>query len=250
MLRQAQVWQSAGRIETAFYIASQSLKLLQHQIEEGRIGNNRRLPSWTHAHIKAHLLLLGAEVHLSTGNMDEAQKCVTIAAGCAGHFPFAKAHVLQAICGLRTAEDALKEVTGRLHAAQGAGPQQGSMPRHLALEADGMPHEEAASHEAPDLQAEESALPVPVIQEAAPTHVVSDAAVRHSLLQMVTDIAQDSVELDSPLMGAGVDSLSSLQLSNLIKKEFSIRVPPTLVFEHPTVAEIADFVVEELKNAS
>jgi len=64
---------------------------------------------------------------------------------------------------------------------------------------------------------------------------------------LVTDaIAMDEdLEIDSPLMESGMDSLASVAFMNEVAKEFKMQVSPALVFDFPTVRALTDHLVDE-----
>ncbi|CAJ1397526.1 unnamed protein product [Effrenium voratum] len=67
------------------------------------------------------------------------------------------------------------------------------------------------------------------------------------LMSIVKDViaADDEISADSPLMEAGMDSLSSVQLVTEVSKEFQMTLSPSLVFDFPNVASIVNHLVEE-----
>ncbi|CAL1148755.1 unnamed protein product [Cladocopium goreaui] len=70
--------------------------------------------------------------------------------------------------------------------------------------------------------------------------------------QMVQGIAMgilgvDDLSGDAPLMEAGLDSLSSVDFRNSVAKELPrVKLPSTLMFDHPTTKAIATFAAEQL----
>lgn len=71
--------------------------------------------------------------------------------------------------------------------------------------------------------------------------------VRKQVLAFVKDaIADDEdIEVDSPFMEAGMDSLSSVSLTSMLAKEFGMALSPSLVFDFPTVRALEAHLVEE-----
>merc|ERR1712183_1032981 len=96
------------------------------------------------------------------------------------------------------------------------------------------------------------------IQDAAPAaeSVVAKAKgldpdyVRKQLMTFVKDVmaSDDELELDSPFMEAGMDSLSSVSLMSMVAKEFQMALSPSLVFDFPTVRSLEEHLVEESKG--
>merc|ERR1719382_1421920 len=91
-----------------------------------------------------------------------------------------------------------------------------------------------------------------VAQAAAPASVAAKpkgldpAFVRKQLMTFVKDVmaTDDELELDSPFMEAGMDSLSSVSLMSMVAKEFQMALSPSLVFDFPTVRALEDHLVE------
>merc|ERR1719229_246506 len=79
------------------------------------------------------------------------------------------------------------------------------------------------------------------VEEAAPVSVAAapkgldPAFVRKQLMSFVKDVmaTDDELELDSPFMEAGMDSLSSVSLMSMVAKEFQMALSPSLVFDFP-----------------
>jgi len=93
-----------------------------------------------------------------------------------------------------------------------------------------------------------TAAPVVESVVAVPEQKGLDPAyVRKSLAAMVKDaIASDEeLELDSPFMDAGMDSLSSVALMSMVAKEFQMALSPSLVFDFPTLRAMEEHLVTE-----
>ena len=59
-----------------------------------------------------------------------------------------------------------------------------------------------------------------------------------SMRSLVTEVIGTSVDVDAPLMQAGLNSLGSLRLGTSLKDALSSHVPATLVFDHPTMQAV------------
>ena len=57
------------------------------------------------------------------------------------------------------------------------------------------------------------------------------------------------VGADTPLMEAGVDSLAATELSSSLRAASEVALSPTLLFEQPTVREIASHILEQIGDA-
>merc|ERR1712117_80433 len=90
----------------------------------------------------------------------------------------------------------------------------------------------------------------PVSAVAAKPKGLDPAFVRKQLMTFVKDVmaTDDELELDSPFMEAGMDSLSSVSLMSMVAKEFQMALSPSLVFDFPTVRSLEDHLVDESKQ--
>lgn len=71
--------------------------------------------------------------------------------------------------------------------------------------------------------------------------------VKIKLRDMVRElIANDTVEIDTPLMDSGVDSLSSVQFRNDVAKEFQTNLPASLIFDYPNLGSLTEYLVEHV----
>ena len=60
------------------------------------------------------------------------------------------------------------------------------------------------------------------------------------LKQIASEVINKDVSVDAPLMDAGLDSISATELSNKISAHLNTELPPTLLFDHPSLRSIAD----------
>merc|ERR1711862_665554 len=61
----------------------------------------------------------------------------------------------------------------------------------------------------------------------------------------------DEIHADSPLMDAGLDSLSMVQFRNQLQQSFSgVSMPASLIFDNPSVSAVSDYIATELKDAA
>lgn len=61
-----------------------------------------------------------------------------------------------------------------------------------------------------------------------------------------TPNTRPQVEAAEPLMAAGLDSLGAVELRNALEGALRVPLPPTLAFDYPTAAAIADLAAERL----
>lgn len=82
---------------------------------------------------------------------------------------------------------------------------------------------------------------------AAAAKVLSEAAIAGQVQTALQGILGDSISPDDPLMSAGLDSLGSVELANVLARSFSLQLPGTLIFDYPTVSAIAAYLHSRLK---
>ena len=72
------------------------------------------------------------------------------------------------------------------------------------------------------------------------------------VLEVILDVAHEvtgtEMETNVPLMSTGLDSLSAVEFVNALSTRLSVDVPPTALFDHPTLDSIASFLARELAN--
>ena len=70
----------------------------------------------------------------------------------------------------------------------------------------------------------------------------------------VLEVLGTKVTVDTPLMSAGLDSIAVIDLVNVLSKRFEIELPPTLLFDHPTIGSVATHITTllpmEISNES
>jgi tetratricopeptide (TPR) repeat protein/acyl carrier protein len=180
---------------------------------------------------KARCMVLSANLQLINGAMDKAldtlDKALALARECGDSFAeYDTAQLIQVIQGRQQ--------------AQMAQFQQQMMPtpgeQQLMVPAGGGAAEEAAAAPASVAVAEPVGL--------------DPAFVRKQLMAFTRDVcaSDEELELDTPFMEAGMDSLSSVSLMSMVAKEFQMALSPSLVFDFPTIRAMEDHLVAESKD--
>ena len=59
---------------------------------------------------------------------------------------------------------------------------------------------------------------------------------------VVLETAGTSVAADTPLMSAGLDSISATALATTLAQRVDAELPQTVLFDHPTTRAVASFV--------
>ena len=55
-----------------------------------------------------------------------------------------------------------------------------------------------------------------------------------------------SVDSNTPLMSAGLDSIAATEFAQILSNEFKLELPPTLLFDHPTLDSVASLLSTEV----
>ncbi|MEA2273706.1 MAG: hypothetical protein QOI98_2414 [Solirubrobacteraceae bacterium] len=80
--------------------------------------------------------------------------------------------------------------------------------------------------------------------DTAPT-AQQTAEIRHWLIERIAHYLErptDDIDPSVPLAEAGLDSVSATSLCGDVEERFEINADPTMVFDYPTVADIAAFI--------
>jgi len=67
-----------------------------------------------------------------------------------------------------------------------------------------------------------------------------------SLLEALSDLLGDHVDLDSPLMASGLSSGMAVAMRGQLEEDFSVALPSTLLFDYPSILSVSEFVVGKL----
>ena len=55
---------------------------------------------------------------------------------------------------------------------------------------------------------------------------------------------------DAPLMSARLDSISGTEFTNTLAQQFEVELPPTLLFDYPTIESMAGFIAEAMPTVT
>ena len=68
---------------------------------------------------------------------------------------------------------------------------------------------------------------------------------RQAVAEIVTTymaaLTSERIDHDRPLFDVGLDSLGAMELMSQLEERFSLKVPPTLLYDHPTIRELAAY---------
>jgi acyl carrier protein/phenylacetate-coenzyme A ligase PaaK-like adenylate-forming protein len=93
---------------------------------------------------------------------------------------------------------------------------------------------------------------MPPAVEAPPTLATPSSAspaIARTVAEVVTTymatLTSERIDHDRPLIDAGLDSLGALELIDQFEQRFSLKVPPTILYDHPTICELAAYFAAE-----
>ena len=69
-----------------------------------------------------------------------------------------------------------------------------------------------------------------------------DVGVRQTVEEILGTIVAD----DAPLMGAGLDSLSAVELVSTLGSSLSIELEPTALFDYPTIGSLGRYLNSQM----
>merc|ERR1719277_1823809 len=73
---------------------------------------------------------------------------------------------------------------------------------------------------------------------------VVEAKIKDIAVQIIGD--DEGIDADLPLMQAGLTSNTAVMLRDELSKDIpGVNLPPTLMFDYPSIAAIAEFIVEK-----
>jgi len=88
-----------------------------------------------------------------------------------------------------------------------------------------------------------SGFGVAALAAAAPAApAISEAAAKAQIAALVRELLGGNVAPDQPLMEAGLDSLSAVELRNTLEASFGLELPATLMFDYPSIGALAGYI--------
>lgn len=71
-----------------------------------------------------------------------------------------------------------------------------------------------------------------------------------SVVASYLEVPATSISPDVPLAEIGFDSVHAVSLAGEIEDKYDIDVEPTLIFDYPTLAQIAEFIETESETSA
>lgn len=117
----------------------------------------------------------------------------------------------------------------------------GGVNAHVVLEAQPLPSKAPRSNFRANQPAVTAAGSVAIGPISASKLPVSEA--RQLLRKVVAAVVeQEAPAMDVPLAESGLDSLAAVQLRNTLQRQTSLALPSTMMFDYPTMQEMAEFI--------
>jgi len=92
----------------------------------------------------------------------------------------------------------------------------------------------------------EAAVPVVAAASSAAVAVATGPTrefIMEGLRNLSKNVVGDDIDMDSPLMEAGMDSLSSVEFRNQVRNLVpGINLPASMVFDYPNLKSMTDFI--------
>jgi non-ribosomal peptide synthetase-like protein len=87
------------------------------------------------------------------------------------------------------------------------------------------------------------------LQRIAAVPSSASPAIAQTVAEIVTrymaTVTSERIDQDRPLFDAGLDSLGTLELIEQLEQRFSLKVPPTLLYDHATIRELAGYFASQ-----
>ena len=101
----------------------------------------------------------------------------------------------------------------------------------------------------PDTHSHTDLAPASTLRATAAVTLSRDT-VSSQIATAVATVIGHAVSPDEPLMAAGLDSLSTVELRNTLESQLGLPLPATLVFDYPTITAMADLLYPKLALAA
>ncbi|QDZ21995.1 alcohol dehydrogenase [Chloropicon primus] len=145
-------------------------------------------------------------------------------------------------CGAEMAPDAVKD----LHSGKTQGKVVVQIPQHVPKT-----FKDLSAQLKTNYSLNTNAVPKSKDSNKMQVDVVSlTSQVQKTIEQAVIDTIGETIDTESPLMEAGVDSLASSELINKINDDMGTSLAPTILFDYPTIQDLTQHLVQTLPDAT
>lgn len=66
--------------------------------------------------------------------------------------------------------------------------------------------------------------------------------VAETISASLLEVQGTTLEMDTPLMAAGLDSIVATEFARTLAEQFDTELPQTVLFDHPTIGSISSFI--------
>lgn len=94
------------------------------------------------------------------------------------------------------------------------------------------------------------AAPVRPTRDEAVSETTDSSQLQTEVAAVAKSILGHDIQASTPLMAAGMDSLSSVEFKNSLETKLGLQLPSTLVFDYPSTGAISLFIAEKLRPVS
>ena len=67
--------------------------------------------------------------------------------------------------------------------------------------------------------------------------------------KIAAQVLGEAIAMDTPLMEAGLDSISSVEVGNSVAAAFGVELPATITFDYPTLQALAGFIHSRVQSS-
>lgn len=78
------------------------------------------------------------------------------------------------------------------------------------------------------------------------SNAMSKEFVLSTVKDAIMQVIGSEIDDDEPLMAAGLDSLGSVEFSNVLAQKLSMQMPGTLIFDYPSIRAVSDYLTQQM----
>lgn len=86
-------------------------------------------------------------------------------------------------------------------------------------------------------------------ENAPPTEAeIQQFLLRRFAAELKVDVAE--IDPSKPMLAYGLDSIASVEISGELEKWLHLRLPPTVLYDNPTIAALATAIAQRVRDRS
>ncbi|MES2355683.1 MAG: acyl carrier protein [Pseudomonadota bacterium] len=87
--------------------------------------------------------------------------------------------------------------------------------------------------------------------KSAPDNFSLDAMIKWICQKIASErlVPIDDIDPDASFVGMGLDSMSAVTLSGDLEMALNVRLPPTLIWDHPNISALARYLVGTVRQS-